>query len=392
MSIDAIDRMVQQANPIPDPTLLEAIDVDRGSIRHGDLEVEGTEVVLIDLARTGERSGRARRRVVAAAAAAVVLVAAGALVLDATDDGNQRGGPTSPSPTPTTTPDGPCPPWDGGAPGCGAMHLPPPGATPSTPEHGELVATIAFSAHNTQVGEASFNLFADGRLIRLGNVGPDVADNEAVPGGVVEQALTAEGVELVRAEFLASGLFDPDDPPASGDVLSACWCVIRVRDGGQLRSTGTAWDPSGAAPVVQRRADRFVDYIAGFDSSLPARAWADREIRTYVPSRYVVSVYGPADANGAHHPLTDPAAALAQWVPAEVADLVAGANRGPGALLTPADAQQLVEALDEDGISTSYWAPRLQYQLYLPEGTELFAYVDLTLLLPDGMPPLTLGS
>jgi hypothetical protein len=123
----------------------------------------------------------------------------------------------------------------------GFVGLPPNGARPSTPRRGELVAFWWGHAAGDW-GKSRFWVFADGRLISLREV--DIPEG-ANPGftGFLEQRMTPEGVELLRSEVAAK-------------------------------------------PVVTR----------DVTSHLPKRAWADRTIRAYVPSRYAIWSLLPARA------------------------------------------------------------------------------------------------
>src|SRR5215216_6383400 len=122
--------------------------------------------------------------------------------------------------------------------------LPPKGAEPSNPKRGELVASWWGSAPGDW-GKSRFWLFADGRLISLREADiPEGANPSS--SGFLEQRVTPEGIELLRSEIVGS-----DPPRAAGDVTSEL--------------------PKGDVT-----------------SELPKRAWADRTIRAYVPSRYAV--------------------------------------------------------------------------------------------------------
>ena len=371
MMLDEVDRLVRNANPVPDPTMLDATELDVGA---------GARVVVIDTKRMPELRARRRRwLVVAAVAAAVVLVVAGVLVRDATDRDARTQVPTDPRPSPTTAP----------APAGGAAELPPVGATPSIPERGELVASISFSPHSTGVGAGSFNLYADGRLIRRG-LGTSLLSD--LPGSV-EQRLTPDGVERVRSEFLATGLFEPDEVADSGDAFIACFCEIWVRDRGQLLSTGTPLDPPRRAdPEVRRRVDRLVQFVLELDSTLPASAWEDRDFRAYVPSRYWVCM--DADTANGQPPITDPFALLTQQVAAPVAQLLARARptTGQGSCIdvTTGEARELAEALDDAGLrrlADEAHDGYLQYWFYAPEPTDLGVFIRLSGLMPEGLMP-----
>ena len=170
----------------------------------------------------------------------------------------------------------------------GAMELPPDGATPSTPASGELV--VSMWSRGRTGWDGWVYVYADGRLIWQRR-GPLPAT------GWLEQRLTPEGVELVQAEILSTGLFDPaqspsatdPDRPPPGSELGYGWPSygdIQVRNGGRLifvpGRPGQAWMPEF---------DRLQQRVAELQSWLPSSAWEDREIRAYVPSRYAICPY-----------------------------------------------------------------------------------------------------
>lgn len=384
MTTDEVDRLVRHANPVPDPTMLDAVELDVGVGAFDDVVLEGAEVVLIDTRRTPEERTRRRQWLVAAAAAAALVLVAGSFVVRVVTDDAPTQVHTNPIPSTTTAP----------TPSGGAETLPPQGATPSSPESGDLVASVA-------IGEGSFNVFADGRLIRLGSALEETLDGN-VPNEVVEQRLTADGVEQVQAEFLATGLFDPAQPLADSDIFEACHCALRARVSGRLVAPGSSETP--APNWLDRRVDRLVDYVVGLDSSLPPSAWDDRTIRPYVPSRYQACAFG-FDADGNYQPLSDVGAVLAQRVPARVARLFAGGNSC--VVLTLDETRRLAEALDEARTVDDYlprWgstATDLHYRFYDPEVSEVvrdgsglrhLVSVDLTMLLPDGQSPVSVVS
>jgi len=174
----------------------------------------------------------------------------------------------------------------------GLIGLPPEGATPSTPESGELVLNFFYGHTMGDPGRFHVNVYADGRLLtwRLGFAGDGVEQR-----GRLEQRLTPEGVELLRSEVISTGLFDHDLRLASGQGLY--FGQIEVRNGDQLvRVTwGDCCDPGAAdepsemptpeqASALQRLDARLADPA----SWLPASAWEDQEIKAYVASRYSV--------------------------------------------------------------------------------------------------------
>jgi hypothetical protein len=151
----------------------------------------------------------------------------------------------------------------------GFVGLPPEGAQPSTLQRSEKVFTIysceepivldVLGAPHQAVQPSTLSFFADGRLVWLRNADIPQGANP-LSTGWLEQRLTPEGVELMRAELLASGLLRED-----GSELAELDC---------------------AAGEIQEQIARLMDP----GSWLPASAWEDREIRAYVPSQYQISV------------------------------------------------------------------------------------------------------
>jgi hypothetical protein len=151
----------------------------------------------------------------------------------------------------------------------GFIGLPPVGATPSAPESGELVI-------NYWLGGTRAWVYADGRLVSLRADQPEAADPWS--SGLLEQRLTPGGVELLRSEILSTGLFRHDQPPL-GSTPSP-HNVIQVRIGDRLVRVATTFPEP-----------RLVERLADPEAWLPASAWANRQIRAYVPSRYAI-LYG----------------------------------------------------------------------------------------------------
>jgi len=156
--------------------------------------------------------------------------------------------------------------------------MPPAGAVQSSPETGELVAAIVKS------DDGAWYLYSDGRLISI--------DHRGSPPGWMEQRLTPAGVERVRSEFLASGLFDLSDqpnvlPPAVEDPFFG----PRVRDGGRLLVAKEGADAkTDAAPCGTRHAwgtpCYLVAYLRDLELSVPRDEWAVRDLTRYVPANY----------------------------------------------------------------------------------------------------------
>jgi len=96
----------------------------------------------------------------------------------------------------------------------GSTALPPAGAPPSAPETGELVIHYDGRPGLTDGWTPVHQVwvYAAGRVIWRDEGGPfGVADGTGeVRTGLLEQHLTPEGVELLRAEVISTGLFDRD--------------------------------------------------------------------------------------------------------------------------------------------------------------------------------------
>jgi hypothetical protein len=159
----------------------------------------------------------------------------------------------------------------------GVVGLPPRGATPSTPQNGELV--VAFRGHG---GTKDFvQVYADGRMIwnHLGDL-PQGANSLFT--GLLEQRLTPEGVELMRSAVVSTGLVGHGQPPY-GDGPS--YSPLQVRDGDRM--VPLTW-PSERDVTWARDLAPLIERVTEPEAWLPASAWEDREIRAYVPSTYQV--------------------------------------------------------------------------------------------------------
>jgi hypothetical protein len=150
----------------------------------------------------------------------------------------------------------------------GIVGLPPVGATPSTPVRGELEMYYWMNCVETR----SRNwVYADGRLIQLGAC----RANGRGRRGFIEQRLTHEGVQLLRAEIVSAGGFGHAQPPPGSTTLGRVDPpTIQVRKGDRLVPLRWASD-------LKRLEARLTDP----ESWLPASAWKQRRYRAYVPSR-----------------------------------------------------------------------------------------------------------
>jgi hypothetical protein len=173
----------------------------------------------------------------------------------------------------------------------GFVSLPPVGATPSAPESGELVIQYRLDTDGLKRSNGGRRwVYADGRLITADARPITLRKKSATPdaltrwsSGLLEQRLTPEGVELLRSEILSTGLFE-DPEPLGRDVIHN---VIQVRIGDRLVGV-QGYSSATSNGFTRRLRERLADPA----SWLPASAWADRRLRPYVPSRYMVSYGG----------------------------------------------------------------------------------------------------
>ena len=233
----------------------------------------------------------------------------------------------------------------------GFIGLPPVGATPSTPEHSELVVSF-WGRSTTDDGLFRAWVYADGRLVwtREGDFPYGANENTT---GFLEQRLTSDGVERIRSEIVATGLFADDHVLLS--TRGVIWGFIRVREGDRLvrvdwsnpdiypRDRGTAATPEQASALEQ------LDALLTHPTSwLPASAWEDQEIGAYVPSRFAVC-YEPAERG------IDPSRILSV-LPPSAEELLRAKNRiqdDPNdscTEVTVEEARALAETFDDAGL------------------------------------------
>jgi hypothetical protein len=206
------------------------------------------------------RGRRPRARIVAAVAAAAAVIIGS--VLATRDDGVELETPPVDQPTTSMVPTTPTVPPSQLPEGLYA--LPPEGADPSMPAAGELVAELPMPIW----------VYEDGRVISALWSGNDVPGDWT---GFLEQRLTPEGVELVRAEVErtdpSQAYCRPGGPGGYG-----------FSDGGRevcAHATRGGWE--SVYP-------RLYELPRGAPSWLPATAWADPDPKPYVPSSYVIQL------------------------------------------------------------------------------------------------------
>jgi hypothetical protein len=277
--------------------------------------------------------------------------------------------------------------------GVGLVGLPPKGAPPSTPERGKLIVGFTFGHTPGDPGRFSFHLYADGRVIwqQLG----DLEGTNRLSTGLVEQRLTPDGVQLVLAEVLSTGLLDHDREFFGATGLY--YGGIQVRSDGRLvqLAWGDAGFPGRDEPIVSTPTPEQVSALERLDlrladlaSWLPASAWEQQEMRMYLPSAYQVCYAGSEDPLGRRR--------IVHLLPARATDLLdaldvtRGAVRGTFgripywcSVVTIEQARRLVETLQGAGsIRRSMEGPAYAYS---PPGRKTVG-VDISFdaLLPDG--------
>jgi hypothetical protein len=182
----------------------------------------------------------------------------------------------------------------------GIVGLPPVGANPSTPKRGELVLGFTFGHTFGDPGRFHVSVYADGRLIseRVGdNHRTDEYRNST---GLLERRLTPEGVQLVRAEVISTGLVDHDLHLTSGEGLYFGHIAFRTGDGLVHVTWGdVTWDDVDPDVARQRPTPKQASALIRLDglladpaSWLPASAWENPEITAFVPSGYSVCYEG----------------------------------------------------------------------------------------------------
>jgi hypothetical protein len=176
--------------------------------------------------------------------------------------------------------------------------FPPEGVKASTPTTGRLL--IGLSRWRLKPwASTTWNVYADGRVVWQkwtsagdATVVPDGA--RRLDTGYVQQRLTPEGVQLLLSKILATGLFEQDLMLDVGGHLAWVYQVWRgdrmVRVNGQP-SPDPSWNlPFTKATTAQIDAAAWIEkLLANPARLLPTGAWANRQIRAFVPARYVVA-------------------------------------------------------------------------------------------------------
>ena len=273
------------------------------------------------------------------------------------------------------------------APEAGVPGLPPLGATPSAPEHAELVLELGASATE---GASSLWVFDDGQLIWWDFPQGAVAQPST---GLAQQRLTLEGVEYLRSRILVSGLFDHDLELLGSD--HAPFLSIVVRNGDRLTEVRWAWHGALSHPATAQAAtdeqaaelDELRKLLAS-PTTWPAGVWEDQKIRPFVPSMYGICLRGvehPVEPSRILSSLPDPAQSL--LTDSEQMD---DAGHAECFRVTTEDARTLVEILDKAGIQRetglAITQSYLRYDLPDPDSLGNVLWIAFEPVLPHGEP------
>lgn len=190
----------------------------------------------------------------------------------------------------------------------GFIGLPPEGATPSSPASGELEIFYWVTGDpGNEPGDGpriEAWVYSDGRLISL-RYGSDLPGSaNPLFTGFLEQRLTPEGVELLRSEVASTGVFDRDRALVSdrggprfvdlrnGDRLAHVGVFAKCPNSDAPCMTDDVSGETYATPEQANALYRLNARLAEPASWLPESAWADKDVRAYVSSKYAVCYAG----------------------------------------------------------------------------------------------------
>lgn len=181
---------------------------------------------------------------------------------------------------------------DGGASTPALAHAP--GSQSSAPNpSSRMLLSLRPTASTT------WNVYADGRIIWQkwtssgdATVVPDGASR--LDTGYVQRRLTLQGVQRVRSKILSTGLFKHSLRLKVGRGDALVFHQVRIGDRIVTVSLVGSPDPSWGehitvATPAQMRALASIDRVVADPARwLPKSVWADRRIRAFVPTRYVL--------------------------------------------------------------------------------------------------------
>ncbi len=242
------------------------------------------------------------------------------------------------------------------------------GVKASTPTTGKLLVGLRPTDNTT------WNVYSDGRVIwqkwtpsRDATVVPDGASR--LDTGYVQQRLTPQGVQLLRSKLLATGLFEHNLLLDVGAGFPVAY--LRVRRGDRMvtvsgyPSPDPSWNQgyTTATPAQKDALARIEEFVANPGRWLPPRAWANPQIRAFVPARYVVAFdRGYPDLSKLPSPAREE---LAQYKPLK---------RHGCQVMTTGKARALLQAFVDAGMSPSHnhaWVIAFDFAgLHLPRPSD----------------------
>ena len=246
--------------------------------------------------------------------------------------------------------------------------LPAFGAATSTPANGRLMANMEGLAG------AEWHLYADGRLVWHT---PDVPGGAmAAEASWVEQRLTPAGVRLVQSRILATGLFTHDRSVKVSNRYGHV--IMRLRVGHRLvqvnaEPAANLHGDEGPSVAVAQIAATF----AGLQASLPASAWADKQIRAFVPS-YFTGAYERSEADLSYLPMAQ--------LPARIRELLQNLGQACDPIsLTSDEMRVLLETFEANGITPSQSDVGF-YGFDLPGREQHPSFLHFTAAIPEDTP------
>lgn len=291
----------------------------------------------------------------------------------------------------------------------GFIGLPPEGATPSSPASGEL--EIFYWGHGDPGDRPGDGprieawVYGDGRLISWQTESDLPESANPLSTGFLEQRLTPEGVELLRSEVASTGVFDHDQflvTDRGGPRF------VDIRNGDRLVHVGVVAKcanpdapcllpipgATNATPEQANALYRLNRRLSDPAAWLPASAWADRDIRAYVSSKYAVCYEGwPPDQQ-------IEGSRVLGLLPAAARDLLEDATLRQGPLfgepgnfrpsyeycsdMTTDEARAVAVALDDAGLERASGTNRLHYRIEAPGSNPDKASVYFEPYLPHG--------
>jgi hypothetical protein len=289
----------------------------------------------------------------------------------------------------------------------GFIGLPPEGATPSTPERGELVLEFHGGTPSSDL-QTNMWMYADGRLIwRQFPTNVPYGANGFWGTGLLERRLTPEGLDLVLSEVMSTGLFDKNldlaieglTPADSGPQAIECGFGPGIEVRNRDRLVRLTWLRGCGEPELQlatpEQADavvRLVRRLADPASWLPEHAWEDQEIRAFVPSRYAICAnrVDPSVIGGFSLPTPVTTSEIVDQLPGPAKALIYADGReipersyGGCFEVTTDEARAIVRALDEAGLESEL-RMSLTYLFDTPELRWAQGFVEFLTILPHG--------